>query len=71
MTPEVTRAIDQIAKQFPNSNVLIGEYQNGGACVIVESIPLGSPYAQTDTWLGFHITPLLKLLKVLQWLKSR
>ena len=56
MTPEVTRAIDQIARQYPNNSVLVGADQNGGACVIVENVPLGLPYAQAETWIGFHIT---------------
>src|SRR5437762_3042916 len=30
----------------------------GGAMVIVDPIPLGSPYVQADTWVGFHITHL-------------
>src|SRR5690606_13951543 len=27
----------------------------GGAYVIVEGVPLGAPYAQDETWIGFHI----------------
>jgi hypothetical protein len=56
MTPQVSRAIEQIAKQYPNNTVLVGADQNGGACVIVENVPLGAPFAQTETWIGFHIT---------------
>ena len=56
MTPEVQEAIAQISKHFPKNALLVGADQHGGACVIVEAVPLGSPYAQMDTWIGFHIT---------------
>ena len=56
MTPEVKKAIDQIAVQFPQSEILVGEDQHGGACVIVESVALGHPFTQSETWIGFHIT---------------
>ena len=56
MTPEVRLAVDQIIKQFPRQQVVVAEDQTGGACVIVDGEPLGPPYEQADTWIGFHIT---------------
>jgi hypothetical protein len=56
MTPEVQDAIEGIRRHFHGLPVLVGPDQNGGACVFVEGVPLGPPYAQADTWLGFHIT---------------
>jgi hypothetical protein len=56
MTPEVEEAIEAIRRHFHGFAALVGPDQNGGACVIVEGVPLGPPWAQADTWLGFHIT---------------
>ena len=56
MTPEVRLAVDQIIKQFPRQQIVVAEDQTGGACVIVDGEPLGPPYEQADTWIGFHIT---------------
>jgi hypothetical protein len=56
MTPEVAAAIEEIRKQFDGHAVLVGNDQHGGACVIVEGLPLGTPYAQFESWVGFHIT---------------
>jgi len=56
MTPEVEDAIAEIRKQYPGNAVLVGEDQHGGACVIVEDVPIGAPYAQAQSWIGFHIT---------------
>lgn len=56
MTPDVAEAIDEIKRHFGKLSVLIGPDKDGGAVVIVEGHALGSPYAQPDTWLGFHVT---------------
>ncbi len=56
MTPEVAQAIDEIAKQFTGHPLLIGDDLHGGACVIVEDLPLGPPYAADASWVGFHVT---------------
>lgn len=56
MSPEVVTAIEEIEAQFPGKQVLAGPDQHGGACVIVEDVPLGGAYRQASTWVGFHIT---------------
>ena len=56
MTSEVCLAVDQIIKQFPRQQVAVAEDQAGGACVIVDGVPLGPPFEQANTWIGFHIT---------------
>lgn len=43
---------------YPQATTTIKEDGQGGAMVIVDPVPLGEPYAQTDTWVGFHITHL-------------
>ena len=30
----------------------------GGTLAVVDPVPLGPPYVQGDTWVGFHITHL-------------
>jgi hypothetical protein len=56
MTPEVKAAIAEIEKQYEGHAILVGPDKDGGACVIVEGIPLGESYDQLETWVGFHIT---------------
>lgn len=56
MTPEVLAAVEEIRRQFKKNVVLVGADQHGGACVIVEAVTLGPPYAKADSWVGFHIT---------------
>lgn len=56
MTPEVEEAVEEIRRHFPKNKVVIGPDKDGGAIVIVEGVPLGPPYQQAETWVGFHIT---------------
>jgi len=56
MTPDVQEAIDEIKQHYRGLNVLVGPDKDGGACVIVEGVALGPPYAQPNSWIGFHIT---------------
>ena len=56
MNPEVTAAIAEIAASFPDASVTSFPDAHGGAYVILEPVPLGHPYKQAGTWMGFHIT---------------
>lgn len=56
MTPAVREAVDELIRQYGADHVLAADDPNGGACVIIEGRPLGPPFAQSDTWVGFHIT---------------
>jgi hypothetical protein len=58
ITPEVRAAIDEINEAHPDATLVVKEDGQGGAMVIVEPVPLGTPYAHADTWVGFHITHL-------------
>ena len=58
MTPEVAEAIHAIELAYPRSTVTPKDDGQGGALVIVDPIPLGTPYRQANTWVGFHITHL-------------
>lgn len=55
MKVEVSRAIEELEKQFSRSSLVVREDGQGGAYVIVESVELGERFQPTSTWLGFHI----------------
>src|SRR6266511_724246 len=55
MLPTVTSAIEQVRSDFDNCNLTVREDAEGGAYVTLEGVPLGSPYEQSDTWVGFRI----------------
>lgn len=54
VTPEVRAAVAEIAAVYPH--VSLEPDGDGGAHVVVESLPLASVYRQRETWVGFHIT---------------
>lgn len=56
MTPEVQAAIDEVASTCPHERLHVAADHTGGAFLILEGVPLGSPYAQAETWVGFHVT---------------
>jgi hypothetical protein len=57
MRVEVTRAIDEVKAQFPDSTVTVTDDGQGGARLIIEPVTLGARYLPAATWLGFHIPP--------------
>lgn len=58
MKQEVARAIEELKRAFPSSDVLSQEDGDGGAYVIVEEVAIGRKYEPSSTWLGGHITAL-------------
>jgi hypothetical protein len=56
LTPKVTEAVEQIRTNFPENALLAREDGQGGALVRMEALPLGTPYAQSETWVGFRVT---------------
>jgi hypothetical protein len=54
----VAAALDELRSAFPDARVDPVEDGQGGALVTVDPVPLGPPYVQADTWVGFHITHL-------------
>lgn len=56
ISPVVLKAIDEVRSSFPDCQVDTDPDGSGGAFVVVRNIPLGPPYAQQDTWIGFQIT---------------
>jgi hypothetical protein len=56
VTPEVSKAIDEIRAAFPDAEVNVREEPDGGAVVIVDPVDPGEQYQQRATWIGFRIT---------------
>ena len=56
MGEAVRQAITAIQGSLHSSIVTAREDGDGGAYVIVEDAPLGGPWAQSSTWVGFRIT---------------
>lgn len=56
LSGNVEAAIDRVRQNFPEATLEVIEDDKGGAFVIVDSVPLGSPYAQSESWIGFQIT---------------
>lgn len=56
MTPEVTTAIEEVQRAFPDAAVMAAQDGSGGAHVTVEPLTLAGPWAQTETWVKFHVT---------------
>jgi hypothetical protein len=55
MKHAVEKAIEELRKTFPSAAVSIEEDGDGGAYVTLDPVLLGEPYAQAETWVGFHI----------------
>jgi hypothetical protein len=55
MKAAVQEAIDELKVTFPNATVNVDEDNEGGAYVTLDPLPLLGPYAQTETWVSFHI----------------
>jgi hypothetical protein len=56
MTPEVQEALDEIASAFPGRRLDVVEDGEGGTFVSLHDVEVGSPYQQSSSWFGFHIT---------------
>jgi hypothetical protein len=56
MRSEVVKAVDEIKAHYAPLRVEVHASPCGGAYVIVHEVPLGPPYAQATTWVGFFIT---------------
>jgi hypothetical protein len=56
VTPAVQEAMQEVSRTFPGSRIEVVEDGSGGAFVILEDVPLGGPYQQPTSWIGFQIT---------------
>lgn len=55
-TDAVAKAIVEIERCVAPAIVTTRDDGEGGAWVIVEDMPLGGPWAEPTTWIGFRIT---------------
>lgn len=55
MTPEVSRAIEQLKAAFPASTVSARDLGDGGASVAIDGVDPGEPFTQRETWMCFVI----------------
>lgn len=58
MKDAVALAIEQLKAQFGDAHVVVTPTPDGGAQVVVESLELGVPFQQAETWCGFSLAPL-------------
>jgi hypothetical protein len=56
ITTAVAKAIEEIRACFPDCPLEAIPDGSGGAFVTLTKFPLGPPWAQPDTWIGFQIT---------------
>lgn len=55
IAPDVTEAIAEIRRSFPNHEVDLAEDGQGGARVTVHGFALGEQYSPSTSWIGFTI----------------
>lgn len=56
ISPTVAEAIHEIQETFAESTVTVTGDGDGGAWVVIDAVPLGSTYAQDNSWIAFLIT---------------
>lgn len=56
MKAEVAKAVAEIRACYAPLRVEVFESPCGGAYVLIHDVPLGTPYTQASTWVGFFIT---------------
>lgn len=52
----VAKAIGEVRAHYAHLEVQVFPSPCGGAFVVVEDVPLGPPYAQETTWVGFFLS---------------
>jgi len=55
-TDAVAKAIVEIERCVVPATVMVRDDDEGGAWVIVQDVPLGGPWAEPTTWIGFRIS---------------
>ena len=58
MKQDVAKAIEELMRAFPSSEVSSREDGSGGAYVVVDGVDIGERFQPTSTWVGGHITAL-------------
>lgn len=55
MKVEVSTAIEEVTRQFPDTAISTREDGQGGAYVVIERVPIGPRFTPMETWMGFQI----------------
>lgn len=55
MKVEVTRAIEDLTRQFEAVKMGVRDDGQGGAYVLMDGLQLSGRFRPSETWLGFHI----------------
>ena len=55
MKVEVSKAIEELKRQFGPSTIEVKEDGQGGARVVMHGIAISPRFQPASTWLGFHI----------------
>ena len=55
MRTEVTTAVGELKRQFPDSTFTVSDDGQGGAYVFMEPVVLGAGYEPASTWFGFQV----------------
>ena len=55
MLPPVAQALEQLKAAYPSASIVTREDGEGGVYVIIDPVPIGHPYSQESTWVGFRI----------------
>jgi hypothetical protein len=58
MNQDVAEAVEELKRAFRHSDITVSDDGQGGAYVIVESMPIGSRFEPPVTWMGGHISSL-------------
>ncbi|MFG1930734.1 hypothetical protein ACGFK1_08750 [Mycobacterium sp. NPDC048908] len=56
VTATITEAIEEVRETFTEATVTVDSDGNGGAWVVIDSVPLGPVYVQDSSWIAFQIT---------------
>jgi len=57
MKLEVTKAIEELQRQFGSATFTVRDDSQGGGYVLMDGMCLGERFKPERTWVGFHITP--------------
>lgn len=58
MKSDVTQAIEELRRQFPDAAIDVTEDGQGGARIIIEPVSLSAKFNPQATWMGAHIPAL-------------
>ena len=58
MNSDVSEAVAELKRAFPDAKVIANDDGEGGARVIVDPVDLGERFTPRKTWMGGHLTAL-------------